>query len=125
MATKKTPPPAKPVKQRVPSGKLRDEADRRLRERYPMEAEEILRQVYEDAGFTYRRRLTPEERAEQTRLEKVAKARAQVQQLLDELGDEVLPPSFSLTGQLVEDDEDPDDEIAILRGSLQTEPASA
>lgn len=63
---------------------LYSEALSELREKHEPEFQQILGRKYADAGFTYKPRLTPEQRQAKERAEKLAAARKRAAKLLED-----------------------------------------
>lgn len=70
---------------------LRAEARRRFHEAHPGEFDRFMVEVYAEHGLEYRKRLTPQERAEREKAEKKAKAAAAVAAYVAEFGRDILP----------------------------------
>jgi hypothetical protein len=62
-----------------------------LRHNHKDEFEKLLTAEYERRGLSYRPRVSPVEREERAKAEKMAKARARVDAIVTEFGAEVLP----------------------------------
>lgn len=71
------------------ANKLYGAAMTELRENHRDEFEKILVVKYSEAGKTYKKRLTAEERAKVEEDAKVERARKQIQQLQEEFGDKL------------------------------------
>lgn len=90
MATKKT--SAEAAKEIVKSdtakrNALRNQGERYILDKYRAELDEHLEKLYTDNGLSFRKRLTPQERAERKAEEKKAKAKAKLDALIAEYPD--------------------------------------
>ncbi len=75
------------------SSKLYGQAMTELRARHAEEFAEILEGLYKEAGLSYVRKLTKEEREAKAAAEKQAKAAEQIAKLVEQYGPGVLPTS--------------------------------
>jgi len=81
--------PEAPAKEEAKTGtalrnQLRNQAERHILELHRDEFDAYTEKLYTDNGLTYRRRVTPEERAAKVAAEKEAKAKAKLEKLYAE-----------------------------------------